>query len=134
MLPIVIQSHYESGKCKRKTSTVRQSTPTRLAPASKADSTKCRQGCGTMQALYTAFNSRNHSREKLGIVWSSSGVRIFQPSISIPFASPRNSYTRASGGVININGSSPTSTKEEWSRDLWLVCTVECITGVKMHA
>lgn len=66
---------------------------------------------------FGSVNSRNHSREKLGIVWSSSGVRIFQPSISIPFASPRNSYTRASGGAININGSIPTSTKrrmEPW--------------------
>ena len=66
---------------------------------------------------FGSVNSCNHFIEKLGIVWSSSEVPIFQPSISIPCASPRNSYTCASGGAININGSSPMSTKrrmETW--------------------
>lgn len=86
----------------------------------KSDNTKCCQGYGTMKALYTicggVVSSYGCFGKQLGIVWSSSHAHIFQPSISIPCASPGNSYTCASGDAINIDCSSPTSIRRRMDR------------------
>lgn len=91
----------------------------RIGTKLKSDNTKCCQGCGTMQALFTAcgrsVNVHNHFGKQLGIVWSSSDAH--KSNISIPCASPRNSYTGAPGDVINIDCSSPLSIRrrmDEW--------------------